>query len=90
MVVKKYVSFSYIVKVSWKSIFLMLLLSTGVSYAYLELNIKQAALDYLPIGTLGTAIAILLGFRNNSAYDRFWEGRKIWGEVVNYSRTFSR
>ncbi|MEM7457704.1 MAG: bestrophin family ion channel [Planctomycetota bacterium] len=38
------------------------------------------------VATLGTAVAILLGFKNNSAYDRWWEARKIWGGVVNQSR----
>ncbi len=39
---------------------------------------------------LGTAISIALGFRTNSAYDRWWEARKIWGAIVNDSRTFTR
>lgn len=43
----------------------------------------------VPISILGGALAIFLGFRNNSAYDRWWEARKIWGGIVNYSRTFS-
>lgn len=42
------------------------------------------------IATLGTALAIVLGFRNGSAYDRWWEARKIWGGIVNDSRTFTR
>ena len=40
------------------------------------------------VAALGTALAIFLGFRNNSAYDRWWEARKIWGGIVNVSRTF--
>ena len=39
---------------------------------------------------LATALAIFLAFRNNTAYDRWWEARKIWGGVVNASRTFAR
>ena len=38
----------------------------------------------------GTVIALLLGFRTNSAYDRWWEARKIWGAIVNDSRTWVR
>lgn len=41
-----------------------------------------------PVSILGGALAIFLGFRNNSAYDRWWEARKIWGGIVNASRTF--
>lgn len=42
------------------------------------------------IATLGTALAIILGFRNGSAYERWWEARKIWGCLVNDSRTYVR
>lgn len=39
---------------------------------------------------IGTAIALFLGFRTNSAYQRWWEARKIWGEIINNSRTLTR
>ncbi len=42
-----------------------------------------------PAGLIGTALAFLIGFRNNSAYDRWWEARKIWGKLVNDSRHFA-
>ncbi len=42
-----------------------------------------------PVTIMGSALAIFLGFRNNSAYDRWWEARKIWGGIVNTSRTLS-
>jgi putative membrane protein len=42
-----------------------------------------------PTGIIGTALAFLIGFRNNSAYDRWWEARKIWGKLINDSRHFS-
>lgn len=45
--------------------------------------------DMVPVSILGGALAIFLGFRNNSAYDRWWEARKIWGGIVNYSRTWT-
>ncbi|MEL6544783.1 MAG: bestrophin family ion channel [Myxococcota bacterium] len=46
-------------------------------------------LPFLPIATIGTAVAFYVGFKNNSAYERFWEGRKIWGGIVNSSRTWA-
>ena len=39
---------------------------------------------------LGTAISILLGFRTSAAYERWWEARKIWGSIINESRTLIR
>ena len=38
---------------------------------------------------LGFVIGLLLVFRTNSAYDRWWEGRKLWGALVNNSRNFA-
>lgn len=38
---------------------------------------------------LGFAISMLLVFRTNTAYDRWWEGRKLWGALVNNSRNFA-
>lgn len=48
---------------------------------------------HVPIALItvpGTVIALLLGFRTNSAYDRWWEARIIWGGIVNDSRTWVR
>ncbi|GAB5539100.1 MAG: bestrophin family ion channel [Salibacteraceae bacterium] len=43
-------------------------------------------IPWLPMSILGTAVAFYIGFKNNSAYDRLWEARKIWGGIVNVSR----
>ena len=40
-------------------------------------------------GLLGFAISMLLVFRTNTAYDRWWEGRKLWGSLVNNSRNLA-
>jgi len=44
----------------------------------------------LPFTLIGVALSIFLGFRNNASYDRWWEGRKLWGAAVNVTRTFAR
>lgn len=38
---------------------------------------------------LGTAISVILSFKLNQSYDRWWEARKVWGSIVNDSRTFT-
>ncbi len=48
----------------------------------------KAVIPWQPIGVIGIAVAFYLGFKNNSSYDRTWEARKIWGSMVNNSRTF--
>jgi ion channel-forming bestrophin family protein len=63
--------------------------------AYLELEYwKLSSNSYvrnLPVmhTLLGFAISMLLVFRTNTAYDRWWEGRKLWGSLVNNSRNFA-
>jgi len=39
---------------------------------------------------VGSALGLLLVFRTNSSYDRFWEGRKLWGGMVNETRNLVR
>lgn len=90
MYIRNYVSIRIIAKSAWKPVLIFIILSISICALYLELGYEIIAIPFLPVGTLGTAVAILLGFRNNSAYDRFWEARKIWGGVVNNSRTFAR
>ncbi len=41
-------------------------------------------------GLVGTALGLLLVFRTNASYDRFWEGRKLWGGMVNETRNLVR
>lgn len=45
-------------------------------------------IPWQPISVIGIAVAFYLGFKNNSSYDRSWEARKIWGGIVNSSRSF--
>lgn len=51
---------------------------------------KEMALNFTPIGVLGSALAIFVAFRNNSAYARWWEARTLWGGIVNSSRVLAR
>jgi len=47
---------------------------------------------FKPVGhsLLGLALGLLIVFHNNCAYDRYWEGRKLWGGLVNTSRNLAR
>lgn len=45
-------------------------------------------IPWTPLALIGTAVAFVVGFQNNSAYGRIWEARKIWGGIVNTSRSF--
>jgi putative membrane protein len=58
---------------------------------FLLTNAYQKTLPEMPLtipAFIGTAISILLSFKLNQSYDRWWEARKIWGSIVNDSRSF--
>ena len=46
-------------------------------------------LPTLPLAVVGAALGIFVSFRTNQAYDRWWEGRKLWGRMINESRHWS-
>ena len=50
----------------------------------------KITLTTIPFTLIGLPLAIFLGFRNSAAYDRYWEGRKLWGELVLRCRSLSR
>ena len=50
----------------------------------------KVTLTTVPFLLIGLALAIFLGFRNSAAYERYWEGRKLWGELVHRARTLAR
>ncbi len=64
-----------------------------VAYVEIEYNElpPESLLKNLTLmhGMLGFVISLLLAYRTNSAYDRWWEGRKIWGSLVNSSRNLA-
>ncbi|KPH15082.1 bestrophin family protein [Chryseobacterium sp. ERMR1:04] len=59
-----------------------------ISVAYKVLGWHWIAIPWLPISLVGTALAFYIGFKNNQSYDRVWEARKIWGAIVNSSRSW--
>lgn len=67
---------------------------TGISViatlAYLEVPELHLSFTTTPFVLIGLPLGIFLGFRNNTAYDRFWEGRKLWGSLVNTTRSLTR
>ncbi len=63
--------------------------ATFVTLLFEVLGVKWLQVPLAPVGLVGTAVAFLVGFQNNAAYDRIWEARKIWGGIVNTSRSFT-
>ncbi|GAB3419598.1 bestrophin family protein [Niabella aquatica] len=74
---------------------LIVIAAYAAGIAYLELEYwnlsNKSIIKNLPImhSLLGFAISLVLVFRTNTAYDRWWEGRKLWGALVNNSRNLA-
>ena len=62
----------------------------AVTALYVFWDQRWVAVQDLPLSLLGSAIAVVLGLRNNVAYARWWEARSLWGSAVNNSRSFAR
>jgi putative membrane protein len=73
---------------------LRLALTTAVATAVTVIDLRYGFFhpDFttVPFTLIGIALGIFLGFRNNTSYDRFWEGRRLWGQLVNTSRSITR
>ena len=65
------------------------LLSAGVCYVELHYLKEPVELSNVVHSLLGFVLSLFLVFRTNTAYDRWWEGRKQWGGLVNVSRTLA-
>lgn len=82
--------YSEIIQQTWRVDLIMIVSCAVAHFSRSYLFAKHIEVSpYIPT-VLGTAIAFFIGFNNNQAYDRWWEARKIWGEIVNDSRTWGR
>ena len=80
---------SVLQRIRWK-LCLNILLAVLVTLAHGYLFDIKITVTPIPFTLIGLPLAIFLGFRNNTAYDRYWEGRKLWGEMVICARTLAR
>ena len=71
----------------WETmLFFVIALIPAILFEFFGLTWLQ--IPWTPIALVGTALAFVIGFQNNAAYGRIWEARKIWGGIVNTSRTW--
>jgi ion channel-forming bestrophin family protein len=89
MYIKRNITATLIYFFTWRLMLLSLLMGTFALIIYDYLGWKWVAIPWLPVSLIGTAVAFYVGFKNNQAYDRGWEARKIWGGITNLSRSFA-
>lgn len=68
-------------------IFCVSLVALAVHMHWVPITIS---LSTTPFSLIGIALAVFLGFRNNASYDRYWEARKLWGQLLNDARSLAR
>ncbi len=90
MLLRDKIPFSYTFGKIKYEVGLILGYSILVWVAYHNFHFVRIAIPLSVPAILGTIISLLLGFRSNQAYDRWWEARHIWGAIVNDSRTLAR
>lgn len=86
MYIKKNFSLRDILRFTGGHIIWLTLWAVGVTAFYETFHGNFPGIPWFPISVIGTAVAFYIGFKNNSAYDRLWEARKIWGAIINSSR----
>ena len=90
MLIVQNIRLSRILRNTWQ-VDIIMIVSCTAAYLIREFLIKHHFEIPAIIPTvLGTAIAFFVGFNNNQSYDRWWEARKIWGALVNDSRSWAR
>lgn len=87
MIVTASPRFTQIVSEVWKPLTFLFVWDVAVTAFYLAYPFRAPS---LPLTLFGSALALFLGFRDNSAYERWWEGRILWGAMINSSRSLAR
>lgn len=89
MITTKYVNYRQVLNLSGAHLILISIWCTLIAVLFYFFNWEWMIIPWVPVALIGTAEAFLVGFKNNQAYDRLWEARKIWGGIVNSSRSFA-
>ncbi len=90
MLLTQNIRLSRVLQNTWQVDIVMIVTSTLTYLLHDNLIKYHFDIPVIVPTVLGTAIAFFIGFNNNQAYDRWWEGRKIWGALVNDSRSWAR
>ena len=90
MLLNKRIPLSYTLKKIWPELLVVTIISNIIVFLDKNYNVNNYALPLTIAAIIGTAISLVLAFRTAQAYDRWWEARKVWGEIVNDSRTFEK
>jgi putative membrane protein len=90
MLISKKASIHRIIEGTYKDFLIDLATCLGSYLVFFYFLKNHVAVPAIIPTILGTALSFFIGFNNNQAYGRWWEARKIWGALVNDSRSWAR
>jgi ion channel-forming bestrophin family protein len=88
MYINRRLNYRRLFQYSWKFLLILTTFSILVVALYEYWGWDWMHIPFEILTIIGIAVAFYIGFKNNSAYDRTWEARKIWGAIVNSSRSW--
>ncbi len=89
MYIRRNLTAPFVLRYTWTALLWSTLWATTTLAAFFLFDIKWIDVPFELVSAVGIAVSFFIGFKNNQAYERFWEGRKIWGSIVNLSRTWT-
>ena len=89
MIVKRNLRWNLILFYTWKNLLFYIVVAVVVYWVHLKTHM-HFNIPFDAITAFSTALAIFLGFKNNNAYDRWWEACNWWGLLMSQSRTWAR
>jgi putative membrane protein len=90
MITRNSTTLFLLIRKNWQKFALLAMISVAVEWLSPHIDVTRKLFTPGSLGFLITALSIFLAFRLGQAYDRWWEARKLWGVIVNLSRTFAR
>ncbi|MDN5286070.1 MAG: hypothetical protein JWR38_2344 [Mucilaginibacter sp.] len=90
MLLKENIPATYVFGKIRKELIMVAIYSSVIYFVHQYYNLKEISIPLTVPSILGTIISLLLAFRSNQAYDRWWEARILWGAIVNDCRSYTR
>lgn len=90
MLLERRIPVGYIWRKVWRELIIVVVITGLVEAVLLSTNLSLPGLPGSVPAFLGTAISLILSFKLAQSYDRWWEARKVWGAIVNDSRSLTR
>jgi ion channel-forming bestrophin family protein len=90
MLLRENIPVKYVFGKIYKEIIIVTAYAALIAVLYHNFHFTRISIPIAVPTILGTVISLLLAFKSNQAYDRWWEARTIWGAIVNDSRSLTR